>query len=214
MLKLITGGGLGDAAMALAKMQAKFDPKDIHLTHCAVKRKLLAPISCFYKTQKIKHLTKGIKSWDNHSKLIKNYDCWLETGWSDGWEINPFPALFYDKKDIDVLVTPAAGRNATRSFSKKELIDFHSDRITYVGKVEGYGDLPGKSLINQTTLKELVDLICSANVIIAPEGFVAYLGALAGKEVYVKDQNMPAIKKRKHPDWKMKIISSLQEVKL
>ena len=55
------------------------------------------------------------------------------------------------------------------------------------------------SVYNKTNIQELVNLISYCDKVITPEGFVAYLSAMCGKTVYVKDENIKAIENRKHP---------------
>lgn len=211
-MKLLTGGGLGDAAMAVAKLYAKFNPSDIKLTHVEVHQHLLSPIGDFYMSQGIDAEVKWIPSWRWKNEHESEYDFWLDSGWQDGWPILPFPPLKFDLRTIDILVNPISGRNGNRSLSKAEIELLDSKRITYVGTRGNLEGLLGTSLIGKTSIKDLVDLICSANVIITPEGFVAYLGAMAGKKVWVKRDNLRAIERRKHPDWELFVFDKIDQV--
>jgi hypothetical protein len=207
-MKLLTGGGLGDAVMAFAKLHARYNPADVFLTHVEVYPHLIPAISSFYQTQDINCDVFEISSWNWKEEHEKEYDDWLFTSWDEGWEIDPFPPLKFDKRNVNVVISPLSGRNTNRGWSRNELLAVDNEQVIYIGTngQEVVSGLKGKSLIGQTTMKEVIDLICSANTVIAAEGFVAYLGAMAGNQVYVKRNNVLAIQKRKHPNWKLEIV--------
>lgn len=210
MLKLLTGGGLGDAAMAFAKLHGSY-ATNIKLTHVETHFNLLDSIREFYDSQGINSQVIQIPSWQWKIDNEKKYDAWVDTNWEG---INPFPPIKYNQQPADILICPASGRNSNRQYSRTELEKIDSERVTYVGQIGLVDGLKGNSLLGITTIKQLIDLICSANTIIAFEGFIAYLGAMAGKKVFVKRRNMNAIKKRKHPDWDFHIIDQVDQILL
>lgn len=232
MVNFLTGGGLGDAAMSVAKLWSESNPvnnlDDILLTHVETHAVLIPSIRNFYKSQQIHALVKEIPNWDWLTENRKKYDYWLGTHWSEqdgyekSWEINPFPPIHYSEfiPNIDILLSPFAGRLGNRNFTVDDINKFQKNHdVTLAGWcnqdfAEQITNKSKRSFINRTTISELVDLIGSSNTVIAPEGFVVYLAGMLGKEVFILDKNIEAITYRVHPKWNVKIIKNLQEVNI
>ena len=244
-MKLMTAGGLGDAAMSLAKIHGNPELVDnisnIEITHVRMREdSLYETISEFYYSQGISNnvikleIDKNLSHGDRISKMIewkvKNRNSFLYslgTGWSseedkdeDCWEINPFPMINYTKqKDIQIVINPSSGGTdaVRKEFTNNEIKNFvekyPESIIIGRGKNKELESI-GNSLYNKTSMKELVDIIASSQIVISPEGFVAYFGAMCGKKVLVKNQNLPAIKKRRHPDWDFSLIDSMDNISI
>jgi hypothetical protein len=241
MRKFLSSGGLGDAVMIVGKLyssQLISDIKNIHLTHAHLSGILTKELSEFYTSQKVNHDIIPISDWswleqnqDNYEKHLKS--CW--DGIEDGVEINPFPNLIYNKVDVDIVLSPFAGQNRNRLLDIDDLEKFagianSADRkITYVGKtiVENsknfkrhdvntlntiIQDTGGINLLNKTTVLAIVDIVCSAKTVVAPEGFIAYLAGLAGGQVFILKYNQNAIVKHRHPDWNVMLFESLSDL--
>ena len=234
MIKLLCNGGCGDACMVYAKLFSKDCPftldQQYTLHHTEVHRTLLPAISSFYRTQHINAYVDKIDNWQQYLKLYrKDYTYLLDTSWQGineaepCWEINPKAPLIYEKQqDIEVLVAPFAGRDATRTFTFddiKALHAKHGKRVHYIGKGNTtttnviqsiVGDL---SLINITSMQELVNLICSCDVLVGHSGFCVFLAGLAQKKVYCVSEGRPT-QIRVHPSWNVQYIKTLNEVVL
>jgi len=224
MMKLLTSGGLGDAAMSLAKIHAKFSHciDDIEVTHVRVRDdNLYDPIREFYDTQSIKNKVIKIPSWDWKIENRNNYEHFLGSNWGvdnhgdeSSWEIEPFPVIKYSEfKPDSIIINPTSGgkEEISKRFAKSDVESFILDwpEAIIIGKgSDGYDDYPN-SLYNKTDMKTLVNLIASSGIVISPEGFVPYFAAMCGCKVYIKNENVEAINKRKHPKWDMTIVDDL-----
>lgn len=198
-MKIICSGGLGDAVMILGKLRSsQLKNEDIHLTHLHKTGILNRELTEFYSFFKINAtIINEDFSWINehrkeyHLELISNY-----TG------INPFPKIDYQKiENIDIVMCLVAGQRRDRKINTTGIEDFVKDKkVTYIGVGE--------------TLTEAINIICSANIIISPEGFVTYMGGLAGKRVFIYNHNKVAIDQRAHPAWKVKLFDNLSEINI
>ena len=227
MLQILTTGGFGDAAMSLAKMYSKdapFDPRSIHLTHARIRKPLSDAISEFYTSQGISHRVLQIPDWSWKKRNRRHYDHYLGSSWHPRnindevtWEINPLPPLKFDVQDVDLVINPISGRLANRRFSKEQMERYVKEcdrKITVIGKApQEYADfvdkLPVQSLLNKTTIKESVDVICSCHTLVGNPGFVVYLACMAGKKVISTREKNWISNKYFHPDWDVKFIRSL-----
>ena len=227
MVKLLTSGGFGDAAMSLAKIHAKFSDSlnEISLIHIRTRKdNLNSTIHEFYNTQEIDNKVITVPSWDWQKQNRNKFDFFLGCNWTaenhndeTSWEIEPFPKIKYSKiKSISTLLNPSSGgtEEVRKSFSKTEVDEFTEiDPSTIIiGRGDDGYDEYANSLYNKTDIRELVNLIASSETVITPEGFTAYFAAMCGKRVFVKSQNINAIIKRKHPLWKLTIIDSMKEI--
>ena len=86
MIKLLTGGGFGDAAMSLGKLYSKdapfTHPFDFSLTHVEVGNSLLPAIREFYQSQNINANVFEIKDWNEKENIRSDYNFYLGTHWS------------------------------------------------------------------------------------------------------------------------------------
>lgn len=236
MIRLLTSGGLGDAAMSFAKAERLDVPRHKFEIYHARARKdgLDDAIVSFYETQGIsskiiktecptskeKHTGRVLDEWvvENYKK----YDYYLGTHWSTengsdlpSWQISPFPQIKYSRVDgLTVIINPSSGGSqaARKSFDRKDVESFMEmyPKTCLVGRGNEvyYEEFPN-SYFNKTTMEELVNMIASSNVVITPEGFVAYFAAMCGKKVFVKSENAESIHRRKHPSWDMTIVEGL-----
>lgn len=196
-MKIICSGGLGDAVMILGKLYSpELINKNIQLIHLHKNGILNKELTEFYSFFKInaKVINEDFSWIDEHRN---EYDLELS---SDYKGINPFPKLNYQKiENIDIVMCLVAGQRKDRNLNTRGMEDFVKDKkITRIG--------------NGETLTEAINIICSANIIISPEGFVTYMGGLAGKRVFIYNHNVKAIDERAHPAWKVKLFDSLNEI--
>ena len=224
MIKMVSGGGLGDAAMIFAALNSNESPvnpftDNYIIDHVEVPDKLLFLIEGFYRYQKIKSQVFQINSWDWLKNNRSSYDYFVSTHWNGnddfekGWRINPFPVINYRKiDDIDVVVFPSAGRNGNRKFDEDSLYGFamSEKRSRIVRHSLSDGD---RKVLFVSGIERLVDVICSANVVIGHAGFNTFLAGMANKEVFMVPEK-PASDMRKDPFWKVTEINCLEEINL
>ena len=224
MKTLLGGGGFGDSVIVFAKCITKYKRDEFKLLHLETHAELLSSISEFYSSQQINHEIINIPSWNVFYNHEIEYDEYTGTTWHKNdpfgvtWDIDPFPKIIFDHKpEVDILIVPQSGRSSlTRELSHDKIISYvalyKTRRIQLIGKMDDtlckkYTNLHVESLINRTNVKELVDLICSANLIIGPVGFCTALGGLAGKQIIVKQHPNPnVIPNFFHKDWNITVI--------
>ena len=232
MIKLLTGGGLGDAAMSYAKLYSPYAPfankpiEDLHVTHVEVPGNLIPTIEKFYKSQNINTDVFKIDSWQWLSDNISKYDYYLGTHWSrenvgdpDSWEIEPFPPIVFDKiRTFKTVLCPSSGRSSNRKFSKDDILKFDFDDLVYIGtgdkeNLEFFDGLSGISFLNKTDLWQAIDIICGCDIFIGQSGFLSFLAAMAKKKVYMVSEGQSSIY-RVHPKWDVTYINNLSEVSI
>jgi len=233
VIKLLTGGGFGDAAMSIGKLYSKYAPfkvdlENIHLTHVEVGSSLLPVISEFYKTQGVDIKTEEIPNWQYKEDIRSQYDYYLGTHWSSNnvgdeytWEINPFPYIKYDSIDnIDTVVHISSGRaEKFRGFTKDEIIEldntFNNITFTGVSNDNFYSDynFRNSNMVNKTSIQDLVNVLCSCNTFIGYAGFTLFLAGLAGKDIYGFRDPGDGWEYRVHPLWRVKQVSSIKDIK-
>jgi hypothetical protein len=229
MIKLLCGGGLGDACLCFAQLSGKeapfkYDKENLHITHQVLKdkdEKLKNEISWFYNRQGIKNEVVVIDSWDKTLNK-KDFDFELGGGWNgkvdcNSWEINPFPIIKYEKiENIDTVLVISSGRDLNRRFEPNEVREFAEKypctMICGIDKKGEYENI-GKNVVNKTSFDTFVDIICSCNTLIGHSGFCCYLAGMANKKVYCVSEGK-ATEINKHPNWNFVMISSLKEVVL
>jgi len=239
MTNIWGGGGLGDAAMMVAKLYSKNSPvkkKDVLLTHTMRPLKLLPAINAFYLYHEINHLVVPVTTDADIENYTNIADYQIGPGWraeSEGdpisWETDPFVDSIVNVKnndkgltDIDIIISPYAGRNSTRRFSVnsiKNFINKHNKeyKIGLVGTCEP-GDLPAFNIencfnyMNTTSIPQAMSLIHNAKIIIGHPGFIVYVAGLSRKKIYSTKE--PNWEKRYHPDWYVDFITDLDEIKL
>ncbi len=114
-----------------------------------------------------------------------------------------------------MILSPFAGQNRNRSIESSQIEIFaekYGKRVTYVGSGRKCNIKSGIDLIDKISFIKLIDLICSANVVISPEGFVVYFAGMAGKKVFCHRYNVAAINERAHPSWNIKLFDDLKEL--
>lgn len=224
--QLVTSGGLGDAAMSLAKAHARYHPENIKITHISThygtENRLQAAISSFYASQGIESEVILIRDWSWLPENRHRFEAFLGTAWTaenpgdeTSWEIKPFPDVRFTKVEgHPLLLSPISGGKSNKSMSPVEVGEFcEATGATLVGN-DPRVYTAKNSFFNQTTVSELVNLIASADTVIGTEGFVVYFAGMCGKRVFCLNQNIDAIRKRKHPEWDFTVVHSLNEVAL
>jgi hypothetical protein len=240
MIKLLTGGGLGDAALSLAKLYSKDLPfklelgntKITHITNVKGKGTHDISIPEFYKSQGINsEVILAPTGPDLKNKIRPEYAYYLGTGWDElnggderSWKIEPFPPLVYENMKADIVISPFAAWDLSRTVTSKEMKEFVSkipqDRnITYVGKVPNemvslFEEFRGESFLNQVGVKHLIDFVCSANTIVAHVGFISILGGLANKKVLTFGNHGANRRDLYHPEWNMKCNKRLNDISM
>ena len=240
MIKLLTSGGLGDAVMSFAKAEKlNIDRNNFIVYHARIREDNLDnTIVDFYSSQGItskivrvhndnkrKHQGEVLDDWLLEN--LKRYNYYLGTHWSanngsysrlDSWEIDPFPKVKYSKtNDCKILLNPSSGgtEDVKKSFDQKQIEKF-LDKYPETVIIGKGNDIQyekfSNSLYNKTSMKDLVNLIASSEVVVSPEGFVPYFAGMCGKTVYVKDENIKAIENRKHPEWDFNIINTIEDI--
>jgi hypothetical protein len=237
MIKLATSGGLGDAAMAYAKIFSAHAPftfetlDDIELIHLTNKRgkgKFEASLQLFYKSQGITNSSLVLLNKGGSHKWLKNngYDYYLGSAWCAdngdyiSWDVEPFPPFNYTSiPDIDVVISPVSQWDMGRVIPKDQLmyvVDKFKDRhITYVGWAPPeyttlIDKLPGTSMLNQGNVSDLTNIICSSTTVIGTIGFVTQLGGLANKKVIWTGSVKPD--DRFHPQCDSTYLTNLKEL--
>ncbi|MFW5847700.1 MAG: hypothetical protein ACOCVF_02160 [bacterium] len=226
MIKTLSSGGLGDATMAFAKMGKLND--DISHTHIELPTKLLPIIKEFYESQKINVVVKNIKnkSWVVDNK--KNYDIFLDTSaygvqMKNPIEIDPFPNFIINNEyDYDIVISPSSGRNSERSFKFNEIKNFiekheKNYKIVLLGVENNpnkFNNLGVTNCLNKTSISESIDIINSSKYVIAPSGFISFIGCLLNKNVFTKDNRLNIRKRYFHKEWSNKFISDINTLKL
>jgi len=210
-MKVVTSGGLGDAAMAFAKLfscDAPFHPfhrndlSTLDLTHLTNKRgrgNIGNSIEIFYKFQGINptiiYLDKG-----GSTKWLKQntYDYYLGSSWCkdngdlESWDINPFPPIKFNKiPGIDVIISPISQWDMGRVIQFDDLKKYVRKlkrAVTYVGwapleYAKQVDTLPGKNLLNWGNINDLTNLIGSSKTVVGLIGYVTQMAGLMHKEV-------------------------------
>lgn len=231
MRNFLSSGGLGDAVMTLGKLRSpQLINESIHLLHAHLSGLLLKELDAFYTYQNIDHEIIKISSWSWIKENKSTYEKELFSTWhatEDGIEINPFPKIIHKQIETDIVLSPFAGQRRDRLLNIKEIEKFIGDidsnrKITYIGSTGGKNidalrdvidHSNGIDLIDKTTLTEVIDIICSAKSVIAPEGFVVYMGGMAGRRVFSYNYNVVAIKERAHPSWNIGLFDNLNELR-
>jgi hypothetical protein len=226
MLKTLSSGGLGDAAMAYAKL-VKFDD-EINHTHVMLNNKLLKPVADFFDSQKIKSKVIQIPNldWKIHNR--KKFDIILDVyadnkKKSDSIEINPFPGFNIGKKDYqyDIVISPSSGRDNERFFTINEIYDFIR-RTSYLKTVligtenngERFDGLGVHNLINKTNIGESIDIISSCKYVITPSGFVSFIGCMLNKCVFTKENRHDIRRIYYHKKWNNVFINNLNIIEI
>lgn len=226
--KILCGGGLGDALMIYGKLgKLDISIKDIELTHVEIPNNLLRVINEYYKSQNINVIVKQIPNWDWKNKHKKKYDLVLDTSAygieDDGIEINPFPLFNIVNEYIsDIVISPSSGRNNERNFNLKEIKNFigkhiGNKRIFLIGTEQNKKQFDGMgtiNLINIGTIQESIDIVASSKYVIAPSGFVSFLGCMLRKEVYSKDGRKDIENRYYHKSWNNKFVRNLNEINI
>jgi hypothetical protein len=237
MIKLVTGGGLGDMLFSFAKLYAKEAPfnvltDEIHVTHITNARgqgTFQQSISDFYTSQNISHrvqLCAGNNAWLKANR--HEFDYYLGSHWSgnnpkheNSWSINPLPPIKYDTiPNIDIVCSPFGGWNQARKTNLNEIRNFDSNRITYIGKqvdnTSYFDNLQGKNMINLLpTIQDFINIIGSCSAVIAQDGFPAFLAGLFGKKVYMFSHSDELSASRVCPSWEnFTLIKSLRDINI
>lgn len=207
MVEILTGGGLGDASIAIGKILNRYPDKNVSVVHARDRMSVLSDtIRELYETQGIEvSVEKG-----NVNEMKPYFDKVITPDWQE-WK-NPFPKFKVNKRnDIDMVFSPFAGEGRTKELDPKEVkIFLRKYKPTIIGKTSKPHNF-NNSLINKTTLAETLDIIASSNVVVAPEGFVVWFACMCGKKVFTQGTRM-AIERRAHPDWDLTKVKNLSKI--
>lgn len=220
MINLLTSGGLGDASMSFAKIFSKDSPFDIneninltHITNVRGEGSFAESILQFYESQSIKTTIQLDHKGGGFRKKHRNeYDHYLGTHWDatngedeSSWEINPFPPIKYEYiPGKDIFINPSSGLCVNTGSMVDDKVDkFKKDNS---GRAIHINDTP------KDTIFDLINNICSSNIIISHEGFCSFLGAMANKKVFVIPR--VSLDNRQHPDWNMTRVKDISDIKL
>ena len=204
----------------------------VHTTNIRGAGKMDVAIGQFYSAMKVPHsiVVAGGKEWKEQNRHL--FDYYLGTAWDkhnggdeESWEIEPFPPFNGPLLKHDIVISPIAGWDISRSFSLPRLAELaeqaKSDgrEITYVGHAPPeYADeirkLPGNSRLNGTTMSSLIDIVVSCKTVIANQGFIAFLGCAAGRQVFSIGTHRCNIREGFHPEWNVKCLPKLEAVQL
>jgi hypothetical protein len=237
MIRLLTGGGLGDAAMSYAKIHSQscpFSPSDpFTITHHSSLRKseggISAAIKEFYSSQGIRSsvvLTdmSGAKFYEDN---IDDYHHYLGTSWTENngggivsWPINAFPPFKCNKiAGPMTLIALVSGSTMARSVDLgevKKLAEYCSRAgpVGYIGwapveiREQVESELPGTSYLNGTTIPELLNLLCSSETVIGPQGFITHVACMMRKQVLAITPDRSVVEHYIHPSWNVTITSA------
>jgi len=231
-ISVLCGGGLGDAAICLARIASRYTFDKISITHVVIRNHTVSALREFYQTQNVECTIQCVPSFDWLNDNKHKYDARVSALSNDSYvddvfDINPLPPIKYEFiPDIDVVVWPLSGYSSNHArFNHADLLAFHSKHssahtITYIGKTTHPGDKIfnpstwklGDNRINNTTISELVNIIASSNTVVCKDGFALFLAAMLGKRVVVIPRRIEVIYARKHDDWNIQYYSSLRDV--
>ena len=232
MIKVLGTGGLGDVIIEFVKLQNKFSIEEIQnnieLTHAEIYDILFPSMEAFYRSQEIKYYkTIKVYSWDWLKGQDKNYDIVFSNHYWDAREetawlrnkLNPY--IKFDKiENVTIVLQIVGGRNWNRRIPINEVIDFcqnNQDKIIHlIGYLEP--NLTNKlelsnviSHLNQGTIKNIIDLICSCNAYIGIEGFSLVLAGMMNKKIYARTiHNWHAV----DPVWNLEEINNLESIQI
>lgn len=218
MKNILSGGGLGDAALIYAQLyNMNFEKEEYFLTHYMHKKPLMNAVDEFYSSQNINHEIKKIDDPKWYDKNKHKYDIIIYT--LEKQKMCAFPEFNITKQShYNVLIAPVAGRNNDRIFFNNEINNFiknnSNKKMALVGKGNvnlNYYDYVDNYL-NKTTISEVLNLIYSSDVIISPGGFIAIVGGLMGKKVFTKELRQITRNDYYHPEWNNQFINNLNEV--
>lgn len=229
MKTVLGGGGLGDAAMLYSKLLNLNIPiEDIELTHVEVPKILIPKIKEFYDTQ---NLTSTVLQIDNYRDWMNvnkdNYDIFVDTSaYGENMyphiEIIPFPELNINNSyDFDIVVSPSAGKYSERNFGIQEIMNLikknNDKKIVLIGTVNNsvmFDGLGITNLLNKTSIQEALNIIAGSEYVIAPSGFISFIGCMMKKNVFSKDGRKEIEENYYHNDWNNKFIKTLKEIEL
>ena len=201
MLRVFTSGGLGDAAMAYAKMDKILVPFTV--THAEPHKEVLSVISEFYSSQGIEAEVvfppRGTKIF--YRKYQAEFDLTFGSPWhgrgsfpKDDYEINPFPKIkFTPIPFTDIVIQVSAGKDMSRGIPPQHIIQFARKyperKISLVGRApsdyEEVNEPNIESFVNLTLMNQFISLICSAQLFIGAAGFGAYIACMAGVKSFI-----------------------------
>ena len=240
VVKLLTAGGMGDSVLSYCKLWSDEAPFDIrrdkielvHATNIRGAGAFSESIQAWYKTQGISaRVDTAPKGPGYYNENRSKYDYYLGAGvdaYNGGdepsWPISPTPKIYYNPLMWPrTVITPFSGYNSNRNIPVDDIsrfMDRHPHhQITLIGWCPAdYSALNdnGKrvqNMLNRTQVQDVVDIVCSANVVIGCTGFITILAAAAGIETFsIREPNVPMA--HFHSEWKARYVDSINEVRL
>ena len=231
MKQVLCSGSLGDASIVVAKLhspEAPFSPNEVLLTHATARRhkgNVVRSICEFYAYQR---LNCEIRIVDHGGDWVKahrdEYDFHLKSQWwADGdWEMPAqAPLIHRPIQDVDIVLCPSSGYKMERSFPAEEVLKFASKSKRHI-TLCGWADLATEKvirsqsmdnitcLLNRTVMRQFIDILMSAKVVICNAGFAAYVAAMGGAKVHACGFHKAYF----HPDWDVTFISGIVNGKL
>jgi len=224
MIKLSASGGFGDAVLGIGKLYAADAPFDvavdqIHVTHFTNERGEGIQDVSLKELYAINNISADVFLGESGYKGFLDealFDYYLGSGWGtkDGcWEMKPFYEMPHDEVIADVVISPVAAWNNSRSITMEQLESIvkgvpEEKKITYIGRAPNrykrlVSTLRGENRINEDGVKHLIDIVYSANVVIGHTGFICNLGGIARKKV-IQIGNHPENHREAynlHPAW-------------
>lgn len=223
MNKVLSAGGLGDALMIYSKL-LNLDG-DIELTHAMKVPKLMPVVKEFYETVGVNVKMQKIGNWNWIKNNKDNFDYHLDTSWiGEDCGIESYPWLdlkVKEKYDFDIVMTPSSGRDNERHFHPQGMLNFikkyKDKKIVFIGvesnpnRFNNYGVT---NLLNKTSIQKTIDIVSGSKYVVAPSGFISFLGCFLGKKVFSKDGRRVIENRYYHPKWNNTFIQNLNQVQL
>jgi hypothetical protein len=225
MHNLLTGGGLGDALIAYAKLKSTTCPYEfnhVKLTHVECSDILLKSIRDFYNYIEMDVNVMRIPNWSWLDQNLKNYDECIGTHWNGGdignthWEMNPYPIFpsVSSENKYYIVIQPFAGRNCDRYVLCANDIKYLTERYNKIALIgwcidDRFDNLSMVNYLNKNSIIDMIGIVSNSSIVFAPEGFICLLGCMMNKSVYTHSLN-PFIK---HPDWNnLTIFNNIKDI--
>ena len=240
LVKLLTAGGMGDSVLSYCKLWSSKAPfnmnKDkielVHVTNERGGERFRRSIQEWYESQGISaRVDLAPKGLGYYNANRCKYDYYLGAGigaYNGGdersWPVSSLPKIKFNQLSWPrTVITPFSGYNSNRSISVDMLSRFMNRHphhwITLIGwSPIDYSQLNDHgaqlhNMLNRTEVQDVVDIVCSANVVIGCTGFITILAAAAGIETFsIKEPNVPMA--HFHSKWNARYVNTMDEVRL
>lgn len=223
---LIGGGGLGDQLLAYSELYNEYGD-EIKEVDCVYRRIYYpVPIKEFWESQGVKcsviyEKWLAVKCNINYLQDEGFYGKYKQFWGKWRGTPCPFPPIKFNYvPNVDIVLNIASGRpKALRQFDYDDIIKFierYKDRRIYlVGQsnleIPTYPNVI--NAINNTTLKEYMNLICSSNIVITQGGFCSFLSGMTKKKIFMVPE-IGISESQINELWNITKINSLDDVEL